>query len=135
MNEATLMYKTHLIQESLASSLNLSIYADCFPKSAKSNLTRNQFIKSPCVNGDIYEEDIGVVDHIFQSSNYYTLNGESNYEKCSNDIKKLFNKKQKCKIDSNQNDPDACTFENIFIADVKSSKFLVNIINLYLKTC
>lgn len=119
------MYKTHLIQESLEKSSSISIFADCFPKDSNSNLTRAQFLKSPCVNGDIYEEDAGLADSMFASSNYYSLYGESNYEKCSNDIKKLFNKKQKCKIDANQNDPDSCTFENIFIADVKSSKFLV----------
>ena len=108
----------------------LEVPAHCFPKDSAYNLTRSQFLKSPCVNGDIYEEDTGIVDKLFQQDkNYYSLSGESSYKQCSNDIKKIFTKKQKCKTNENtdKDEADACTFENIFIADVKSSKFLVKI--------
>ena len=56
------------------------------------------------------------------------MKGESSFEQCSADIRKLFDKKQKCKPNVNIDKADSCTFENVFIADVKSSKFLVNIL-------
>jgi len=58
---------------------------------------------------------------------YVTMKGESSFEQCSADVKKLFDKKQKCKPNENIDQADSCTFENIFIADVKSSKFLVKL--------
>jgi hypothetical protein len=59
------------------------------------------------------------------------MKGESSFEQCSADIRKLFDKKQKCKPNVNIDKADSCTFENVFIADVKSSKFLVNYFILY----
>ena len=79
------------------------------------------------LKGDIYQDDASRGDLLAENIYYVTMKGESSFEQCSADIKKLFNKKQKCKPNENIDQADSCTFENIFIADVKSSKFLVKL--------
>ena len=88
-------------------------------------------MKSPCVNGDIYADDTENEAYLFEAKNSFTIYGESNFEKCSISIRKLFDKKQKCKTNLNIDQADSCTFENHFIADVKPSRFLV-ILNYFL---
>ena len=45
--------------------------------------------------------------------------GNSNYEECVLDVRKILDVKQKCQIGT-----DYCSFHDVFISDVKSSKFM-----------
>lgn len=92
--------------------------ASCYPRNSVVPLEKLQLNRSPCANGFIFNEKMPYEalqkDHDFR--------GESNYETCRDEVKDLFLFKRPCTTGT-----DACSFKNAFIADVKTSKFLVNI--------
>ncbi len=111
MEQANLIYRANMAKDQM-------FMANCLPLNATTELSRNQIRRSPCINGGIYEDDRVSLE--FTEKNH-TYIGVANYEGCVKDVDKIFNRTQKCKIRT-----EYCSFKDVFISDVKPSKFMVN---------
>jgi hypothetical protein len=98
-----------------ANNYQEEIIAGCMPKNSKFNLTKTNMNKSPCVNGNIYNDKIP--NDAFQRD-YFKINGGSNYESCYQDIDRLFNDKKPCTLNNS-----ACSFNNAYLANTNHTKF------------
>lgn len=119
------MYRSNIVKKNKYQTQSASL-ASCFPQGSNITLPSDQFAKSPCANGRIFDDM--VPDENLQKS--YRFYGESDYEKCAADIKELFVDRKSCKTGT-----DACSFKEQFIASTDNSMFLViySYLSLYLE--
>ena len=94
---------------------NLQTKASCFPLNNQQALTKAQLSKSPCANGQIFNEKLS--DDALQRD--YQLSGESNYETCKKEVNKLFESDKPCVTGT-----DLCSYKTARVPDIKNNKFL-----------
>lgn len=108
------MYKANLVK-SKSAPIKRPLTAHCFPNNITLNLTKAQKAASPCINGMVYK-DSNSPDFLSTDNNF---NGASDFDECVRDVRKMFTIEKKCQIGT-----DFCSFHDVYIADVKLSKFM-----------
>lgn len=112
LNEAHLMYFAQTVKNN---NFNQQTRASCNPVGTSVTLSKLDLNRSPCANGNMYNEQLPYA----ALQRDYLLSGDSNFRQCVQDVKQIFNKNHACTSGN-----DACSFRNVFIANIKNSKFL-----------
>jgi adenosinetriphosphatase len=99
--------------------------AGCLPSDYSLILNTNQIFNSPCANGLLFNYTFNFtadLNSITKNTNY-SLQGQSNYESCKEDVNVLL-PKTKCGFDK-------CSFDGVYQPPVDQSTFLVKKLNYF----
>lgn len=115
-NQILAMYNAKTIRDF---SYESSTKASCYPENYDFEMTGEEFLDNPCVNGVLFDSshDFTVDKNLIDQAKTYTLKGDSKKNKCREEVNRLI-PQQPCPFGK-----DKCSFDGVYLPPVSKSEF------------